>query len=183
MLVNHNHDKYIDTQAFNKLTADVSNARLAQANLMTKTEFSNLHRKITANKSKCLIVENELDKLKTFDLSYFIGKSHVEEDGVRNYLVFQPIIRYFKVINNTNYISSWKSQGLSAESIKRPSTSDTSLTPELNYYGNKVRVKFTGICLKQPKISYTHEKVVNIYIVYELGASTSHDNDSTLKKC
>ena len=37
--------------------------------------------------------------------------------------------------------------------------------------------------LKQPKISYTHEKVVNIYIVYELGASTSHDNDSTLKQC
>ena len=172
---------------FNKLTADVSNARLAQANLMTKTEFdsklSNLNRKITANKPKYLIVKNELNKLKTFDLSYFIGKSHVEEDRVRNYLVFQPIIRYFKVINNTNYISSWKSKGLSAESIKRPSTSDTSLTTELNYYGNKVRVKFTGICLKKPKILYTHEKVVNIYIVYELGASTSHDNDSTLKKC
>ena len=36
---NHNHDKYIDIQEFNKLTADVFNARLAQANLITKTEF------------------------------------------------------------------------------------------------------------------------------------------------
>ena len=30
---------------------------------------------------------------------------------------------------------------------------------------------------------YTHGKVVNIYIVSELGASTSHDNDPTLKNC
>ena len=35
---NHNHDKYIDTQEFNKLAA-VFNGRLAQANLITKTDF------------------------------------------------------------------------------------------------------------------------------------------------
>ena len=87
------------------------------------------------------------------------------------------------IIANTNSISSWKSKGLSAESIKPPTTSDNTLTPKLNYFGNKVRVKFTGSYLKQPKISYTHEKVVNIYIVYGLGASTSHDNDPTLKNC
>ena len=87
------------------------------------------------------------------------------------------------MITNTNYISSWKSKGLSAESIKSPTTSDNSLTPELNYYSNKARVKFAGSCLRQPKISYSHEKVVNIYIVYKLGASTSHDNDPTLKNC
>ena len=45
------------------------------------------------------------------------------------------------------------------------------------------RVKSTGGCLKQPKISYTHREVVNIYIVYELGASSSNDSDPTLKKC
>ena len=87
------------------------------------------------------------------------------------------------MITNTNYISSWKSKGLSAEGIKPPTTSDNSLTPELSYYGTKTRVKFTGSCLKQPKSSYTHEKVVNIYNVYELGASTSQDNDPTLKYC
>ena len=32
-------------------------------------------------------------------------------------------------------------------------------------------------------MSYTHRKVVNIYIVYELGASSSHVNAPTLKKC
>ena len=87
------------------------------------------------------------------------------------------------MVTNTDYIFSWKSKGLSTESIKPPTTSDNSLTPALNYYGTKTRVKFTGSCLKQSKISYNHGKVVNIYIVYELGASSSHINDPTLKNC
>ena len=45
-----------------------------------------------------------------------------------------------------------------------------------------MKVKFP-VGLKQPKISYTHRKVVNIYIVYELSASSSHNNDNTLKMC
>ena len=85
------------------------------------------------------------------------------------------------MITNTDYISSWKSKEVSAESIKSPTTSDISLTPALSYYGTKTRVKFTGSCLKQSNISYTHGEVVNIYIVYELGASSSHVNDPTLK--
>ena len=126
-------------------------------------------------------VENELNKLKTFDSSYFIGKSHFEEDGTQNYLVFQPLNKHFKAIANTDYVSSWKSKGLSAETIKPPATSDNSLTPALSYYGTKTRVKFTGSCLKQPKISYTHGKIETIYIAFELGASSSHDNDPALK--
>ena len=85
-LNNHNHDKYIDNQEFNKLYADLFNARLTQANLITKTDFDfkfwNLNRKITTNKTKHLLVEIELNKLKTFDLSYFIAKSHFDEDGI-----------------------------------------------------------------------------------------------------
>ena len=124
-----------------------------------------------------------MNKLKTFDSSYFIGKSHFGEDGTQNYLVFQPMYRYFKMITNTDSISSWKSKGLSAESIKPPTTSDNSLNTALNYYGTKTRVKLTESCLKQSKISYNHGKVVNIYIVYELRASSSHINDPTLKIC
>ena len=43
---------------------------------------------MTLKKSTHLFVENELKKLKTFDSSYFIGKSHFEEDGTQNYLAF-----------------------------------------------------------------------------------------------
>ena len=57
-LTDHNHGKYITTPEFNTLAADVFNARLAQANLVTKTDFdpklSSLRRKFTANKSKTL---------------------------------------------------------------------------------------------------------------------------------
>ena len=155
--------------------------------MITETYFdaklSRINRKITKNKTENVLVENELNKLKTFDSDYFIGKSHFEEDGTQNYLVFQPMYRYFKMITNTDYISSWKSKGLSAESIKPPTTSDNSLTSALNYYGTKTRVKFTGSCWKQPKISYARGKVVNNYIVYELSVSSSHNNDPTLKNC
>ena len=83
-----------------------------------------------------------MNKLKTFDSSYFIGKSHFEEDGTQNYLVFQPLNKYFKLITNTDYISSWKSKGLSPGTIKPPTTSDNSLAPIVSYYGTKTRVKF-----------------------------------------
>ena len=87
------------------------------------------------------------------------------------------------MMTNIDYILSWKSKGLFAESFELPAASDNSLNPTLNYYGTKIRVKFTGSCSKQPKISYNHGKVVNIYIVYELGGSSSHINDPTLKNC
>ena len=160
--------------------------RIEQANLITKIDFdaklSSSNRKITQNKTKHLLVKRELNKSKTFDSSYFNDKSYFEEDGTPNYLVFQTINKYFKLTTNTDYVSSWKSKGLSSESNKPPTTSDNSLTA-LNYYGTKTRVKFTGSCLKQSKISYTHRKIVNIFIVYELGASSSHINDPTLKNC
>ena len=91
---------------------------------MTKTDFDakllSLHNKIPANKTTNESIETEFKKLKTFDSSYFRGKCHFEGDGTQNYVVFQPINRYFEVIANTKYISSWKSKGLSDETIKPP---------------------------------------------------------------
>ena len=63
-LRDHKHGKYITTPEFNMLTAENFAARLAQANLITKTDFdaklSSLNRKITSNKTKHLVIENEL---------------------------------------------------------------------------------------------------------------------------
>ena len=73
----HNHAKYITIPEFNTLAASVFSARLAQANLITKTDLdaklSRFNRKITSNKLQLWLVENELKKLKTFDWSYFIA--------------------------------------------------------------------------------------------------------------
>ena len=55
-----NHDKYITTLEFNKLTQENFTARLKQANLMIKTDFdkkpTSFDRKITSNKTKYLEV-------------------------------------------------------------------------------------------------------------------------------
>ena len=110
-------------------------------------------------------------------------KNHFEEDGTKNYLVFQPMHRYFRLIANTKYISEWKCKRLSDETIKPPATPDNSLSPLIDYLGNKIRLKFNGGCLKQQnKLTYTHRTIVNIYIVYKPGASGSFNDDPTLKK-
>ena len=41
----HNHDKYITTQEFNKLTSENFTARLAQANLISKNDIANFVKK------------------------------------------------------------------------------------------------------------------------------------------
>ena len=96
-ITDHNHDKYVTTPESSTLPAHVFNIRLAQANLVTKTDFdnrvSNTDSKTATNKTKNDSIENELKKLKTFESSYFRGKSHFEEDGTQIYLVFQPIQR------------------------------------------------------------------------------------------
>ena len=84
--------------------------------------MSNLNRTIPQNKAKLLLVENESNKLKTFDSSYFIDKSHFDEGGTQNYLVFQPLNKYFKSITYTLSILSWQSKGLSTENINTPTT-------------------------------------------------------------
>ena len=62
-ITDHSYDKYITTPEFNKLTAENFAARLAQVNLVTKTDFDdkliNLNKKTNSNKTKHLIVENK----------------------------------------------------------------------------------------------------------------------------
>ena len=73
---------------------------------------------------------------------------------------------------------------MSDESIKALTTSDSSLAPVLNYIGNKVRVKFVGSCLRQNKITYAHEIIVNIHIVYEINLwNYRYNDDPTLENC
>ena len=112
---------------------------------MAKTIFDNtvssLNIELAVNKTKNLSFENELKKLKPFDLRYSVNRSYFEEDGAQNYLVFQSIHRYFKRTNKI-YISSRKYKGLSDETITPYATSDNNLTPLIDHYGSKVILKF-----------------------------------------
>ena len=119
-------------------------------------------------KAKLKAEKNKIVKLQAFNSVYFSGKSHFKNGGTQNYLVFQPIFRYFKNIGNTYNISTWKSKGLSDEIIKSPATSGNSLSPSLNYIDFRLKIKFDGQCLKQDKVTFNHKTIVNIYIVYEI---------------
>ena len=118
---------------------------------------------------------------------YFKGKQYFHEgSGKQNYLIFVPMRKYFKlnsVAGVIDHVLSWQSKGLSNESIKSPAISDNTINPRLNYYGVKIRLQFIKSCLKQPKFTFTHKSIVNIYIVYELAASSSNSSDPTLKNC
>ena len=193
-IIDHNHDKHIITLEFNKLTAENFAGILEQENLVTKTDFNNklsslnsiLNKIIVSNRTKHLVVENELKKLKTFDSSYFHGKSHFEEDGTQNHLVFQPMRRYFKTVGNSDCnILSWKSKGLSDEKINSIKKTDYGLNPYLDFHDiNKIRVKFNGDCLKQdhPTLLF-HDEIINFYIVYEITDNSNVSSHQTLENC
>ena len=148
---------------------------------MTKTDFdvklSSLNRKITTIKSKHLLVE--LKRLTTFDLIHFRAKNYFEEEGAQNYLVFQQMYKYLQKISNTENISEQKSKELSDEVIKPP---DNSIAPTLGYDSKSMYLEFNGGCLKQDKITYSHGKTINIYLVYDL-KSTLNYNAGLMEKC
>ena len=78
----HNHDKYITTPEFKKLTAENFAARLKQANLVTKTDFdkklTSFNRKITSNKTKYLEVQRKLNSLIPNDYNFFLGRMYLQ---------------------------------------------------------------------------------------------------------
>ena len=73
---------------------------------------------------------------------------------------------------------------MSNESIKPNPVSNSIINPSLiKYLDTKIRVKLNGSCLKQDKITYTHGKVVNIYIVYKIFSYSYRDDCPTLENC
>ena len=83
-------------------------------------------------------------------MSYYCGKQYFDEgSGKQNYLVFLPLRKHFKlnsVVGVVDHVLSWQSKGLSNESIKPPTTSsDNSLTPELNDYGTKTKINLLEV--------------------------------------
>ena len=179
----HNHDKYITTPKFNALAVRVFNARSARVNLITKADFNTELKKISdgvaSNKSKHLLVETEFKKLEIFDAGYFKGKNYFDDDGTQNYLVFQPVYKYFDAVGFE--IASWKPKGLFNEEISSVINSDGSV-PKIVYDNVRIKVKFNGNLLKRNKVTCNHGPIVNIYNVYRLIPATK-DSSVTLQNC
>ena len=92
--------------------------------------------------------------------------------------------KYFKTFieNNSTFISSWESKGLSNEKIDSTKTSNYNQAPRLVYDNARIKPNFSGDFLKQDKVIYNHGPIVNIYIVYRLTPGINN-NGVTLENC
>ena len=184
-ITDHSHGKYITTPEFNTMTATVFNVRLAgQTDLIKKPDFDAklkaISDRVTKNKSKDILLDNELKKLKTFDADYFEGKNYFEgDDGMQRTLVFQVKSIYFghETISTIRY-STWKSKGISNQSLYY---TKSAITPKL--------MRPTYVVLGTDKYFFqdsskviANNSIVNIYIVYKLSPKTIN-TDNALKNC
>ena len=118
-----NEHKYITTQEFNDLTAKNFTGRLKEADLVTKTDFDDklksFNQKINLNKTKHLLVENEIGRLKRISKDYMAVKYLFEEYGIQNYVVFQLMSKYVKVPDNKSYVLKWNVKEFLTEVLNR----------------------------------------------------------------
>ena len=76
--------------------AEILNTNIKEKELLNKSDISgfidnsNLDKKIAAltTKAELKAEKDKIVKLQAFDSSYFRYKSHFEDDGTENYLVF-----------------------------------------------------------------------------------------------
>ena len=100
------------------------------------------------------------------------GAKYLAEEGPQNYFLFQTLIKYFKLIRNI--VVTWKSKGLSDESITAPATS---LNLRLDYFINLAfRVEFNGSYLKTDSEDFNHKRI-NLHISYGIKSWRYYTNN------
>ena len=161
------------------------------SNLMKKTDFDAklkaISDRVTSNKTKHLLVENELKNLKKIDLSYIGGKNYFEgDDGTKNTLVFQVKEKYFKRKVNIGSGNSfykydmWKSKGLFAQNLVYAGSGNviSKLIKPAYVALNKKDEYF----LQKDSEVITSGSIVNIYITYKLSLKSIGSNNP-LRNC
>ena len=94
--------KNLTTTDYNKFTTGTLDTKIKEKELLNKYNICNIVKSPDLNtKLVTLAIKTELKadqynivKRKALDSNYFCSKSHFENDGTQNYLVFQPVFRY-----------------------------------------------------------------------------------------
>ena len=168
------------------MAARVFNARLAAQTVLIKKQklyakLKGISDRVTKSKTKHLFVENELKKIKTLDLSWFLGKNYFEgSDGAQNALVLQTMQKLFN-LSNANQISKWKSKGLSNQYLNLVGTlGDIILSQSIK----PMHVIFSGkgLLYQKNNDATTGGPIINIYTVYKVTSKTI-SSDFVLKNC
>ena len=82
-IADHNIDKNVTTQEFNKLTAESFTARLAQANLASKNYIADLVKIKLATKAELKVDPNKINKIQTYNSSFIIGQNYFGIGGAK----------------------------------------------------------------------------------------------------
>ena len=90
MVKETDYETKISDLATNSSLTTIENKIPDITSLVTKTDFDaklkGITDRVTKNKSKDLLLDNELKKLKTFDTDYFESKNYFEgDDGTQKY--------------------------------------------------------------------------------------------------
>ena len=137
----------------------------------------NYQKKVKAISTKRLAIDlinkfSILNGAKYFSLGIF-----------QNYLVFIPAIKHIKYFHGTTQIYSWKSNGMSEESIENITKSDSNFAPTFVDHYLVPDMNFNGHCLIKSNISIP-KKVINLYISYTLCLQLRNlSTDFTLGNC
>ena len=91
--------KCFATADYNKFTSQILDAKIKQKELADKSAIAGFINNADLDKKKELHEQQKKDemqnkkiiKLQAFDSSYFWSKSHFEDDGTQNYLVFNKL--------------------------------------------------------------------------------------------
>ena len=174
----------ISSLATNSALTTVENKIPGVTNLVTKTDFDaklkDISDRVTKNKSKVLLLDNELKKLKTFNTNYFIGKNYFEEDdGAQNTLVFQVKSTFFKQksLGNTKY-NTWKSKGISDQILY---FANDDITTKLTRPSHAVFGANDYFFQGSAKV-ITNKNIINVYITCKLIPKTIN-TDNALTNC
>ena len=94
------HAKYITTPEIHKFAGSIFDTKLKQANLATNNDANTVEQHPNKNKEK-------IEKLQTFDLSYFLLNKFFVDDGFQNTFVYQPAINTLELKEDKELTCYW----------------------------------------------------------------------------
>ena len=72
-----------------------------------------------------------------FYSGFFKGNCYFVDDESQNFLMVQPVLKYFAILASDDKVLAWASKGFSEEIIRSPATSDNIPAPKLTFIYNK----------------------------------------------
>ena len=140
---------------------------------LTKVDTSDFALKTNVAETKSRV--NDIDVGKIYIIDELQGKNFVED----SYLFFDPDYRYFETTGIKSALS-WNSTGLFDEKIK---SIEDDYSPKLGFNNVRICLNVRSDVLVQEKVTYTHEHIVNVYIVYSISDITYASAPDIIKHC